>query len=107
MVSDKVTTTDRENPMLHSVYDVWEIARLEEREVYDFYGIKFINHPDMRRLYLRNDWVGFPLRKDYDENPEINPIRLYHEKTDDTTVTYVEDAEGNVWTERIVVMTKK
>lgn len=96
MVSVKVTTTDRENPMLHSVYDVWEIARLEEREVYDFYGIKFISHPDMRRLYLRNDWVGFPLRKDYDENPEINPIRLYHEKTDDTTVTYVEDAEGNV-----------
>lgn len=96
MVSVKVTTTDRENPMLHSVYDVWEIARLEEREVYDFCGIKFINHPDMRRLYLRNDWVGFPLRKDYDENPEINPIRLYHEKTDDTTVTYVEDAEGNV-----------
>lgn len=96
MVSVKVTTTDRENPMLHSVYDVWEIARLEEREVYDFYGIKFINHPDVRRLYLRNDWVGFPLRKDYDENPEINPIRLYHEKTDDTTVTYVEDAEGNV-----------
>lgn len=96
MVSVKVTTTDRENPMLHSVYDVWEIARLEEREVYDFYGIKFINHPDMRRLYLRNDWVGFPLRKDYDENPEINPIRLYHEKTDDTTATYVEDAEGNV-----------
>ena len=96
MVSVKVTTTDRENPMLHSVYDVWEIARLEEREVYDFYGIKFINHPDMRRLYLRNDWVGFPLRKDYDENPEINPIRLYHEKTDDTTVTDVEDAEGNV-----------
>lgn len=96
MVSVKVTTNDRENPMLHSVYDVWEIARLEEREVYDFYGIKFINHPDMRRLYLRNDWVGFPLRKDYDENPEINPIRLYHEKTDDTTVTYVEDAEGNV-----------
>ena len=96
MVSVKVTTTDRENPMLHSVYDVWEIARLEEREVYDFYGIKFINHPDMRRLYLRNDWVGFPLRKDYDENPEINPIRLYHEKTDDTTVPYVEDAEGNV-----------
>lgn len=96
MVSVKVTTTDRENPMLHSVYDVWEIARLEEREVYDFYGIKFINHPNMRRLYLRNDWVGFPLRKDYDENPEINPIRLYHEKTDDTTVTYVEDAEGNV-----------
>lgn len=107
MVSVKVTTTDRENPMLHSVYDVWEIARLEEREVYDFYGIKFINHPDMRRLYLRNDWVGFPLRKDYDENPEINPIRLYHEKTDDTTVTYVEDAEGNVTEKTATIFSPK
>ncbi len=96
MVSVRVATTDRENPMLHSVSDIWEIARMEEREVYDYYGIKFINHPDMRRLYLRNDWVGFPLRKDYDANPELNPIRLYHEANDDTTVTYVEDENGNV-----------
>ena len=95
-ISIRTETTDRDNPMLHSIADLYHIAGIYEREVYDFYGIKFINHPDMRRLYLRNDWVGFPLRKDYDENPEINPIRLYHEKTDDTTVTYVEDAEGNV-----------
>lgn len=39
-------------------------ADFNEREVYDFYGIVFIGHPDMRRLYLRNDWVGYPMRKD-------------------------------------------
>lgn len=100
-VSVKVATTDRENPMLHSVSDLWHAALLEEREVYDFYGIKFINHPDMRRLFLRNDWVGFPFRKDYDESPELNPVRLYHEESDDTTVTYKEDASGNVTEEKV------
>lgn len=96
MVSVKVATDDRENPMLHSVSDLWKVAQVEEREVYDFYGIKFINHPDMRRLFLRNDWEGFPLRKDYDESPEKNPMRLYHEEIDDTTVSYQEDADGNI-----------
>lgn len=96
IVSVKVVTTDREYPMLHSVSDLWHIAGLYEREVYDFYGIIFIGNPDMRRLFLRKDWVGFPLRKDYDANPEINPIRLEHEITDDVTVAYVEDANGNV-----------
>lgn len=103
MVSVKVATADRNNPMLHSVSDLWKNALLEEREVYDFYGIKFINHPDMRRLFLRNDWVGFPLRKDYDENPELNPIRLYHEENDDYTVTYKEDADGNVKEEKVAL----
>lgn len=95
-ISAKVTTTDRENPMIHSVSDLWKDALLEEREVFDFFGIKFINHPDMRRLYLRNDWVGYPLRKDYDENPEINPVRLYHEAIDDSTTVYEEGKDGKV-----------
>ena len=96
MVSVKVTTPDRENPMLHSVSDIWKDALLEEREVFDFYGIKFINHPDMRRLFLRNDWVGYPLRKDYDESEEINPVRLFHEEPDDCSVSYKEDENGKV-----------
>ncbi|MBQ0115992.1 MAG: NADH-quinone oxidoreductase subunit C, partial [Bacteroidales bacterium] len=41
----KVATADRENPRLHSVSDVWAVANYQEREVYDFYGIVFINHP--------------------------------------------------------------
>ena len=91
MLEVKVATADRENPMLHSVSDLWKVAELQEREVFDFYGIKFIGHPDMRRLFLRNDWVGYPLRKDYDANPEINPIRLNLEENEDDSVTYVEE----------------
>ncbi len=72
----KTNTTDRENPQLFSVTDLWDNANLYEREVYDFLGIRFINHPDMRHLFLRTDWKGYPLRKDYDPNPEINPIPL-------------------------------
>ncbi len=92
----KVATTDRENPMLHSVSDVWAVANYQEREVYDFFGIVFINHPDMRRFFLRNDWVGFPLRKDYDASDELNPLRLTDEVNEDYTCSYVEDENGEV-----------
>ncbi|MCH5225534.1 MAG: NADH-quinone oxidoreductase subunit D [Muribaculaceae bacterium] len=96
VISVKVAVTDRENPMIHSVSDLWKVANFQEREVYDFYGIKFINHPDMRRFFLRNDWKGHPLRKDYDANPELNPIPKEEEKNEDETVSYVEDEKGNV-----------
>lgn len=96
MVHVKVATTDREHPMLHSVSDIWAVANYQEREAYDFFGIVFIGHPDMRRFFLRNDWVGHPLRKDYDENPDLNPIRLDDEQNEDYTCTYVEDENGNV-----------
>ena len=52
----RIETADREHPVLPSVCDLWHSANLNEREVYDFYGIRFTGHPDMRRLYLRNDW---------------------------------------------------
>ena len=90
----KVTATDRENPMLHSVVDLWPVANFQEREVYDFYGIIFIGHPDMRRMFLRNDWVGYPLRKDYD--PASNPLRLEDETNEDYTCRWVEDENGKV-----------
>ncbi|MDE6199862.1 MAG: NADH-quinone oxidoreductase subunit C, partial [Muribaculaceae bacterium] len=67
-VAVKVSTADRERPMLHSVSEIWTIAEIFEREVYDFFGIVFIGNKDMRRLFLNIDWVGYPLRKDYDEN---------------------------------------
>ena len=90
----KVATTDRENPRLHSVCDLWPVANFQEREVYDFYGIVFIGHPDMRRMFLRNDWVGYPLRKDYD--PASNPLRLEDETNEDYTCRWVEDENGKV-----------
>lgn len=99
MLSVKVATTDRENPMIHSVSDLWGVANFQEREVYDFYGIKFINHPDMRRMFLRNDWVGYPLRKDYDANPELNPIRLNDEINEDDTYSIIEKEDGSLVTE--------
>ena len=92
----KVATTDRDNPRLHSVADVWDVANYQEREVYDFFGIVFINHPDMRRFFLRNDWVGHPLRKDYDASEEKNPLRLHDELNEDYTCKWVEDEDGNV-----------
>ncbi len=90
----KVATTDRENPRLHSVCDLWPVANFQEREVYDFYGIVFIGHPDMRRMFLRTDWVGYPLRKDYD--PASNPLRLEDETNEDYTCRWVEDENGKV-----------
>ncbi|MGM9804531.1 MAG: NADH-quinone oxidoreductase subunit D [Muribaculaceae bacterium] len=96
MIAVKVAVADRENPMIHTVSDIWGVANFQEREVYDFFGIKFINHPDMRRFFLRNDWVGHPLRKDYDANPELNPIRLNPEENEDNTFSMVEDENGNV-----------
>ena len=92
VISVKVAVADRENPMIHSVSDLWKVANFQEREVFDFYGIKFINHPDMRRFFLRNDWKGYPLRKDYDADPKLNPIPAEDEQNEDDTVSYVEDA---------------
>ncbi|MCP4975922.1 MAG: NADH-quinone oxidoreductase subunit C [Maribacter sp.] len=68
----KVKTPDRENPTLDSVYDIWMTAEFLEREVYDFFGITFNNHPNLKRLFLTDEWEGFPLRKDYVD--EINMV---------------------------------
>ena len=65
---------ERTNPEIETVCDIWRTAELLEREVFDLFGVKFINHPDLRRLLLTDDWVGYPLRKDY-EDP-INMIKL-------------------------------
>lgn len=74
LISLRTKTPEKEHPMLFSVHDLWGSAGWYEREVYDLFGIMFINNPDMRRFFLRADWVGHPLRKDYDTNPTINPI---------------------------------
>ncbi len=90
----KTATLDREHPELPSVCSIWKGANLPEREVYDFFGIIFIGHPDMRRLFLRNDWVGFPLRKD-DEPEKQNPLRMTNEETTDTTHEIELKEDGN------------
>jgi len=72
----KTGTADRENPLLYTVTDLFETAHFNEREVYALLGIRFINNPDMRKFFLNSDWVGYPLRKDYDANPELNELSL-------------------------------
>lgn len=96
VISVKVLAESREEPYIHSVSSLWKVANFQEREVYDMFGIKFIGHPDMRRFFLRNDWVGHPLRKDYDANPELNPIRLDDEKNEDDTRSFELDENGKV-----------
>lgn len=81
----KVVAADRENPMLPSVSNLWDVANIYEREVFDFYGIKFIGHPDMRRIFMREDWVGYPFRKDNDPEKD-NPLRMTNEPLSDTTM---------------------
>lgn len=65
-------STNRENPEIPTVCDIWRTAEFHEREAFDFLGIKFTNHPDLRRIFLDEEWKGFPLRKDYD--PSVNTL---------------------------------
>ncbi len=87
---------DREKPWIHSAEDVWHVAGLYEREVYDFFGIIFVGNSDMRRLFLNIDWVGYPLRKDYDADPAINPVSIENERQTDFTDVYSLDDKGQL-----------
>ena len=53
------------NPKINSVSSLWASADWAEREVYDMYGIEFLNHPNLKRIFLPDDYHGNPLRKDY------------------------------------------
>lgn len=57
--------SERENPEVPSVVSLWVGAQLQEREVYDLMGIRFVGHPDLRRILLWEGFPGHPLRKDY------------------------------------------
>jgi NADH/F420H2 dehydrogenase subunit C len=61
------TCVSRENPVAPTVSDVWPIAHWQEREVFDMFGVMYDGHPDLRRLFLDDDWKGYPLRKDYSD----------------------------------------
>ncbi|QNP29828.1 NAD(P)H-quinone oxidoreductase subunit J [Cylindrospermopsis curvispora] len=55
----------RENPVVPSVYWIWRTADWQERESYDMFGIIYEGHPNLKRILMPEDWVGWPLRKDY------------------------------------------
>lgn len=55
----------RENPKVPSLYWIWKTSDWQERESYDMYGIVYEGHPNLKRILMPEDWVGWPLRKDY------------------------------------------
>lgn len=65
---------DRAAPEIATVSDIWRTAEFHEREVFELFGVQFINHPDLRKLILTDDFEGYPLRKDF-EDP-VNMIKL-------------------------------
>ncbi len=65
----KARLTDREDPSLPTLTGVFYGAHLQEREVYDLFGIKFEGHPDLRRMFLWEGFPGWPLRKDFLQMP--------------------------------------
>ena len=62
-------------PEVDSLAGVWGIADWHERETYDLMGIRFVGHPNLRRILCPEDWVGHPLRKDYEMPLEYHEIR--------------------------------
>ena len=62
-------------PEVPSVSGVWGIADWHERECYDMFGIQFKDHPNLRRILCPEDWVGYPLRKDYEFPLEYHGVR--------------------------------
>ena len=66
----KANIENRETPALDTVSDIWPTAEFHECEIYDLLGIKFNNHPNLRRYFLDETW-GFPLRKDFKDDIHV------------------------------------
>ena len=70
----KVNIEDRNNAEIDSVISLWKAAELYECEIYDLFGIRFKGHPTLRRIFLGDEWPGFPLRKDYKD--DVNVVKI-------------------------------
>ena len=73
----KVKLTDRVNPNVDTITDLFPAANFQERECFDMLGVKFNKHPDHRRILCPDDWEGFPLRKDYVAAKVYNGMEIY------------------------------
>ncbi len=86
-----------EDHVIPSVIGLWHAADLLEREVYDFYGIKFLGHPNMERLFLRTDFKGYPFRKNWEYNDSYT---LDDDPESDFTNEYSLNEDGNLMCKR-------
>ncbi|APF18278.1 NADH-quinone oxidoreductase subunit C [Caldithrix abyssi] len=80
------TEVSKEKPDVHTVANIWRTADWHEREAYDLLGIHFVDHPDLRRILLPEDWEGHPLRKDYKPPKEWHgiPVTISEEEENDS-----------------------
>ena len=69
----------RDNPVVPTVENVWKAANWLEREIFDLLGVTFDGHSDLRRLLMPEDWIGYPLRKDFVEPEEYHGISTRRE----------------------------
>ncbi len=76
-------------PSIPTLCDLWPAANWQEREMFDMYGIKFEGHPDLRRMFLPEDWTGYPMRKDYKEPEQFVGMR------EGEDITYKTQEEGS------------
>jgi NADH-quinone oxidoreductase subunit B/C/D len=106
----KARPKDVDNPELPSLINVWASADLQEREIYDLFGIKFRGHPRLKRILMWEGFHGYPMRKDYEEPYYVEPIKPFttrwpdgfHERVEfanpyNKNVIYPPDFDPETW----------
>lgn len=91
--------TDSEQPLVHSVTEIWSGANWFEREAFDLYGILFEEHPDLRRLLTDYGFIGFPFRKDF---PLSGYVEMRYDDKKKRVVYEPVDIEPRVLVPRVI-----